>query len=59
MISSWRDQTSSNYNSAWWKWNAWRAERDLPTFMTDVSAVLSFLADEFEAGRQYSSLNCY
>ena len=27
--------------------------------MADVSAVLSFLADEFKAGRQYRSLNCY
>ena len=34
-------------------------QRDLPPFTADVSAVLSFLADEFEAGRQYRSLNCY
>jgi len=25
----------------------------------DISAMLSFLVDELEAGRQYRSLNCY
>jgi len=59
IISSWRDKTNTNYNSAWRKWDAWCAKRKLPPFSPDVSAMLSFLADEFEAGRQYKSLNCY
>ena len=59
IISSWRDKTNTNYNSAWRKWDAWCAKRGLSSFTADVSAILSFLADEFEAGRQYRSLNCY
>jgi len=52
IISSWRDKTNA-------AWDVWCTKRNLPSFLLDVSAVLSFLADEFEAGRQYRSLNCY
>ena len=59
ILSSWRDKTNTNYNSAWKKWENWCRGKHVPPFAADVSAILSFLADEFEEGKQYRSLNCY
>ena len=59
ILSSWRDKTNANYNSAWKKWENWCRGKHVPPFAADVSAILSFLADEFEEGKQYRSLNCY
>jgi len=55
IISSWWDKININYNSAWRMWDAWCAKRKLPPFRQ----MYQFLADEFEAGRQCRSLNCY
>ena len=59
ILSSWRDKINANYNSAWKKWENWCRGKHVPPFAADVSAILSFLADEFEEGKQYRSLNCY
>ena len=59
ILSSWRDKTNANYNSAWKKWENWCRGKHVLPFAADVSAILSFLADEFEEGKQYRSLNCY
>ena len=59
ILSSWRDNTNANYNSAWKKWENWCRGKHVPPFAADVSAILSFLADEFEEGKQYRSLNYY
>ena len=49
----------ANYNSAWKKWKGWCKQRGMHPFAADVSSILGFLADQFEEGRQYRSLNCY
>lgn len=59
ILASWRHKTNSNYNSSWRKWEEWCEPRDIHPFSSDISGVLGFLADQFEAGRQYWSLNCY
>jgi len=59
ITSSWRKKTNDNYNLAWRKWEAWCSERNKCPLSSDVSAVLGFLADQFEEGKQYRSLNCY
>ena len=59
LMSSWRSKTISNYNSAWKKWEGWCKQRGMHPFAADVSSILGFLADQFEEGRQYCSLNCY
>lgn len=59
LMSSRRSKTISNYNSAWKKWEGWCKQRGMHPFQADVSAILGFLADQFEEGRQYRSLNYY
>ena len=59
LMSSRRSKTISNYNSAWKKWEGWCKQRGTHPFQADVSAILGFLADQFEEGRQYRSLNYY
>ena len=59
LMSSWRSKTISNYNSAWRKWEGWCKQRGMHPFAADVPSILGFLADQFEEGRQYRSLNCY
>lgn len=56
-MSSWRNKTDANYNSAWRKWRRWcRGKGANPS---DLRRVLGFLAEEFKEGKQYRSLNCY
>ena len=59
IMSSWRSKTNSNYNSAWRKWEEWCRQRGTHPFSADVPSILGFLADQYEEGRQYWSLNCY
>ena len=59
LMSSWRSKTFPNYNSAWRKWEGWCKQRSMHPFAADVPSILGFLADQFEEGRQYRSLNCY
>ena len=59
IMSSWRSKANSNYNSAWRKWEEWCKQKSMHPFSADVSSILGFLADQFEEGKQYRSLNCY
>ena len=59
IMCSWREKTNANYNSAWRKWEEWCRIRNTCAFSADIQSILAFLADEFEKGKQYRSLNCY
>ena len=59
IISSWRDSTNKNYDSAWKKWELWCNQRHINPISATVESVLSFLASQFRAGHQYRSLNIY
>jgi len=59
ILSSWRDKTDANYNSAWKAWESWSSARGIYPFASDISYVLDFLADKYTAGLKYRSLNCY
>ena len=59
ILSSWRDKTNANYNSAWKAWESWCSARGIYPFASDISYVLDFLADKYTAGLKYRSLNCY
>ena len=59
ILSSWRQKTNSNYNSAWRKWEQWCQERDVNPFLASLPDILSFLIKQFQDGKQYRSLNCY
>ena len=57
LIQSWRGNTNSAYNSAWHKWHRWCAERNYNPISTPLSSVLQFLAEQFDTGLQYRSVN--
>ena len=57
LIQSWRGNTNSAYNSAWHKWHRWCAERNYNPTSTSLSSVLQFLAEQFDTGFQYRSVN--
>ena len=59
ILSSWRQKTNSNYNSAWRKWEQWCHERAVNPFSASLPDILSFLTKQFQDGKQYRSLNCY
>ena len=42
-----------------WKWANWCGERNRNPFSGPISDVANFLAELFEQGYQYSSLNAY
>ena len=59
ILASWRDKTTSNYNSSCKKWQSWCSATNTNPFAVDLREVLGFLAKQFEEGRERSSLNCY
>ena len=59
ILASWREKTNSSYNSAWRKWERWCSAHNTDPFSASIAEILDFLMDEFKAGREYRSLNCY
>ena len=57
--SSWRSQTKSTYESLFKRWNDWCQERGRDPIRDPVADILNFLAELFEQGFQYRSLNAY
>ena len=57
LIQFWRNNTNSTYNSVWRKWHRWCVERNYNPFSTSLSSVLQFLAEQFDSGLQYRSVN--
>ena len=59
IISSWRDSSNKNYNSAWRKWELWCNQKCINPISTSIESILSLLALQFHVGHQYRSLNIY
>ena len=59
IMASWRSKTDANYDSAWRKWQEWCSDKGVYPFAADLPSILSFLADQYNEGRAYRSLNCY
>ena len=56
-LQSWRSNTHSAYNSAWSKWCGWCSGRHINPLSASLGNILEFLADQFDLGLQYRSLN--
>ena len=60
-ISCWQDGAKGPIQhtmlSAWNKWTGWCSSRQINPFSTDIQYFLDFLAELFEAGLQYRSIN--
>ena len=59
VLSSWRDKSMRSYNSSFNKWARWCAKRERNSISGPISDVANFLADLFEEGYQYRSINVY
>ena len=57
MCASWRRGTEKSNSSTWRKWHSWCRRRDADPFSAPLSEITEFLTTEFEAGKQYSTLN--
>eukprot|EP00118_Oscarella_pearsei_P020915 m.231510 g.231510 ORF g.231510 m.231510 type:complete len:603 (+) comp40072_c0_seq1:414-2222(+) len=57
--ASWRSRTNRNYESHFQKWVGWCDARDVDPLSADVRDILKFMADMFEEGYAYRSLNAY
>ena len=59
VLSSRRDKSNGSYNSSFSKWASWCGERNRNPFSGPISDVANFLAELYEQGYKYSSLNAY
>ena len=59
LLASWRQKTEKSYDSLFRKWLGWCNERGNDPISGDVHEVVNFLADLFQQGYQYRSLNSY
>ena len=57
LLQSWRTNTHAAYNSAWSKWCRWCFGRNTDPLSASLGSILEFLADQFDLGLQYRSLN--
>ena len=59
LVSSWRKGTQSSYNTCWKYWNSWCCERNVDPIQAPVEQVANFLAELYNKGYAYSSINSY
>ncbi|XP_056392974.1 uncharacterized protein LOC130285518 [Hyla sarda] len=56
---AWAPGTRSAYRSAWYLWVRWCDQRQVDPIQAPVPIIVNYMADAFEAGKSYSSLNVY
>ena len=59
VTASWRSKTTSSYEPLFRKWYSWCLERDRDPTRGLVVDIADFLAELFQQGYQYRSLNAY
>ena len=59
VMSSWRSSTQAQYGSAWAKWGSWYVQRQEDPISCNLNCFLEFLAELFDAGLRYRTINVY
>ena len=61
LVSAWRNQTSSSYESAGRLWSSWCRQQEVDPFSASVQHVVNFLALLFADGKEYGTytINAY
>ena len=59
LFASWWQKTSKPYDSLFGKWVRWCNQRYTNPISGDINEVVNFLAELFQQGYQYRSLNAY
>ena len=57
LLQPWRANTHSAYNSAWSKWCGRCNQRQVHPLSASLEEIMEFLANQFDSGLQYCSLN--
>lgn len=58
-MASWRKKSQSNYNSLLLKWECWCTKRDRDPIIGPIDDIANFLAELYQEGYAYRSLNSY
>ena len=56
---AWRKSTACAYNGPWNRWVSWCGGREINPLQATVGQLSNFLAEKFEEGLEYSTLNVY
>ena len=59
ILSSWRQNTNKQFESAWRCWCSWCSKRKTDPVQATVADLLTFLQELMEKGLQYRTLNVY
>ena len=59
LLASWRQKTSRSYDSLFGRWVCWCNQRNTNPISGNINEVVNFLAELFQQGYQYRSLNAY
>ncbi len=59
LLASWRQKSAKSYDSLFNKWVCWCNQRSTDPISGPISEVANFLADLFQKGYEYRSLNAY
>ena len=59
VVSSWRSSTQARYGSAWARWSSWCVQRQEDPISCHLNHFFEFLAELFEAGLQYRTINVH
>jgi len=59
MSAAWRKGTEKRYSSAWKCWSSWCSQRGCNPLSPSIGQILQFLTEEFQKGKQYSTINLY
>ena len=54
-----RKGTLSRYESAWRKWTGWCHRRQIDPYRCDLTYIINFLAELFQQGMEYYTVNSY
>jgi hypothetical protein len=55
--ASWRQSTEAQYSSCWRKWTVWATMHGISSSSPALSDVLNFLAELYDQGLQYRTIN--
>ena len=59
VTKAWRTGTKCAYNTPWNKWVGWCGKRKIDPLQATVGQIANFLADRFEEGLEYATMNVY
>ena len=59
LLQAWRPGTQSAYKGPWNKWVGWCGQRQINPLQASVELIANFLAEMFDNGLEYSTLNGY